>query len=147
MAASLSVRQKIRLLSTSSPETRLDSWKEIAAYLGRDARTVQLWESRRGAHPPPCSSGRAVSMPILRSWMRVKCGRRKKSPELLPRRLRLKIGAQPDSPAFTGGWRQSCCLWGSRLVTGLYTPQIVPNPPTGCLCSPLRIYRLRRIFW
>jgi len=27
---------------------RLDSWKEIAAYLGREVRTVQLWEKNEG---------------------------------------------------------------------------------------------------
>jgi TolB-like protein/Flp pilus assembly protein TadD len=48
MAASLSVRQKIRLLTAASPKTRLNSWKEIASYLGRDARTVQLWEKQEG---------------------------------------------------------------------------------------------------
>ena len=31
-----------------SPRRRLDSWKEIAAYLGRDVRTVQRWERRDG---------------------------------------------------------------------------------------------------
>lgn len=31
-----------------SPEKRLDSWKEIAAYLGRDVTTVQRWEKREG---------------------------------------------------------------------------------------------------
>jgi tetratricopeptide (TPR) repeat protein len=31
-----------------SPAERLDSWKEIAAYLRRDVRTVQRWEERRG---------------------------------------------------------------------------------------------------
>ncbi len=29
-------------------ETRLDSWKEIGAYLGRDPRTVLRWEKSRG---------------------------------------------------------------------------------------------------
>src|SRR5690242_14693201 len=29
-------------------EERLDSWKEIAAYLGRDVTTVQRWEKREG---------------------------------------------------------------------------------------------------
>ena len=28
-------------------EDRLDSWKEIAAYLDRDVTTVQRWEKRR----------------------------------------------------------------------------------------------------
>ncbi len=31
-----------------SPEDRLDSWKEIAAYLNRDVTTVQRWEKREG---------------------------------------------------------------------------------------------------
>jgi TolB-like protein/Tfp pilus assembly protein PilF len=30
------------------PEDRLDSWKEIANYLGREVRTVQLWEKSEG---------------------------------------------------------------------------------------------------
>ena len=30
------------------PERRLDSWKEIAAYLSRDVTTVQRWEKREG---------------------------------------------------------------------------------------------------
>lgn len=32
----------------SVPEDRLDSWKEIAAYLKRDVTTVQRWEKREG---------------------------------------------------------------------------------------------------
>src|ERR1700683_843074 len=32
--------------SEKPPEDRLDSWKEIAAYLGRDVTTVQRWEKR-----------------------------------------------------------------------------------------------------
>ena len=31
-----------------SPEDRLDSWKEIAAYLRREVRTVQRWEKSAG---------------------------------------------------------------------------------------------------
>ena len=34
--------------SVVSPEDRLDSWKEIAAYLNRDVKTVQRWEKREG---------------------------------------------------------------------------------------------------
>jgi Tol biopolymer transport system component len=34
--------------SASPPEDRLDSWKEIAAYLDRDVTTVQRWEKREG---------------------------------------------------------------------------------------------------
>jgi Tol biopolymer transport system component len=34
--------------SVSPPDDRLDSWKEIAAYLHRDVTTVQRWEKREG---------------------------------------------------------------------------------------------------
>jgi hypothetical protein len=35
-------------VSGKPPEDRLDSWKEIAAYLKRDVTTVQRWEKREG---------------------------------------------------------------------------------------------------
>lgn len=34
--------------SPAPPDGRLSSWKEIAAYLGRDVRTVQRWEQTQG---------------------------------------------------------------------------------------------------
>src|SRR5882757_9706614 len=34
--------------ASKPPEDRLDSWKEIAAYLSRDVTTVQRWEKREG---------------------------------------------------------------------------------------------------
>ncbi len=34
--------------SERPPDARLDSWKEIATYLGRDITTVQRWEKREG---------------------------------------------------------------------------------------------------
>ncbi|HKV62793.1 MAG TPA: hypothetical protein VJO16_12815 [Candidatus Acidoferrum sp.] len=33
---------------TDSPGRRLESWKEVAAYLGRDVTTVRRWEKREG---------------------------------------------------------------------------------------------------
>ncbi len=35
-------------VQTPSESKRLDSWKEIAAYLSRDVTTVQRWEKREG---------------------------------------------------------------------------------------------------
>src|ERR1700733_4120461 len=35
-----------KTLSETPLENRLDSWKEIATYLGRDVTTVQRWEKR-----------------------------------------------------------------------------------------------------
>jgi len=40
------------VLNESAPGTRLDSWKEIAAYLKRSVRTVQRWE--QSASLPVC---------------------------------------------------------------------------------------------
>src|ERR1700683_4235535 len=37
-----------KTLSETPSERRLDSWKEIATYLGRDVTTVQRWERREG---------------------------------------------------------------------------------------------------
>jgi hypothetical protein len=38
----------LRIPSSERLEDRLDSWKEIAAYLKRDVTTVQRWEKREG---------------------------------------------------------------------------------------------------
>ncbi len=35
-----------RTVRLEAPQCRLDSWKKIAAYLGRTVRTVQLWEQK-----------------------------------------------------------------------------------------------------
>ena len=35
-------------MNSANPPDRLDSWKEIAAYLRRDVRTVQRWEKKEG---------------------------------------------------------------------------------------------------
>src|SRR5688572_19577069 len=35
-------------MTPRNPDDRLDSWKEIAAYLRRDIRTVQRWEKSEG---------------------------------------------------------------------------------------------------
>jgi TolB-like protein/Tfp pilus assembly protein PilF len=42
------LRQKIRVITPASSPLQLNSWKEIAVYLSRDARTVQLWEKHEG---------------------------------------------------------------------------------------------------
>jgi hypothetical protein len=46
---SSSLQESIRLNGKyESPEGVLDSWKEIANFLRREVRTVQLWEKREG---------------------------------------------------------------------------------------------------
>ena len=52
-------------------EDRLDGWKEIAAYLGKDPRTVQRWERKIGLpiHRPNGASVFAYRSE-LESWLR-----------------------------------------------------------------------------
>lgn len=46
----------------SAARSRLDSWKEIAGYLGRDVRTVIRWEKDKGlpVHRVPGGKRHAV---------------------------------------------------------------------------------------
>lgn len=41
-------RWGLGMLKSANVTDRLDSWKEIAAYIGRDVRTVNRWERQRG---------------------------------------------------------------------------------------------------
>ena len=55
---------------------RLDSWKEIAAFFGRDERTVRRWEKERGlpAHRVP-GGGRGGVFAYtyeLREWLKAR---------------------------------------------------------------------------
>jgi hypothetical protein len=52
-------------------EGRLDSWKEIAAYLGRAIRTVQRWEREEGLPVHRLMhENRALSTRDEKSWRR-----------------------------------------------------------------------------
>ena len=56
---------------STAPEGRLDSWKEIAAYLNRAVTTVQRWEKRRECRSTgTCMSGGARSTRSRRNWPR-----------------------------------------------------------------------------
>jgi tetratricopeptide (TPR) repeat protein len=70
-----------RMGNSSSPQFtnhRLDSWKEIAAFFGRDERTVRRWEKERGlpAHRVP-GGGRGGVFAYtdeLREWLKGRAG-------------------------------------------------------------------------
>src|SRR5271154_4427203 len=58
--------------SPSDGPTRLDSWKEIAAFLGRDERTVNRWEKELGlpVHRLPGTKGRVYAYTEeLSTWL------------------------------------------------------------------------------
>lgn len=53
-----------KTLSEAPSENRLDSWKEIATYLGRDVTTVQRWRGRRECRSTAtCTTSEGPSMP------------------------------------------------------------------------------------
>ena len=57
--------------STSPVEDRLDSWKEIAAYLKRDVTTVQRWEKRERCRSTGiCMTGLVRCTRPGRNWTR-----------------------------------------------------------------------------
>ena len=82
--------------SSSQPAERLDSWKEIARYLGQDESTVQRWEKResmpvhRHVHD---KRGSVYAFPAeLDAWWQ---GRRQK----LEPQTGSAAESAPDSPA------------------------------------------------
>ena len=60
--------------ASSNPERRLDSWKEIAAFFGRDERTVRRWESDSSLpvhRVPGVARGRVFAYESeLQQWLR-----------------------------------------------------------------------------
>jgi|SRR5579872_708792 len=61
-------------------EDRLDSWKEIAAYLGREVRTAQLWEKSEGLPVHRHHHKRQGSVYAFKSELDGWLGARKSSP-------------------------------------------------------------------
>jgi Tol biopolymer transport system component len=82
----------------SGGHDRLESWKEIAAYLGRDIRTVQRWERSEGLPVRRHMHAKQGSVYALRSELDVW------------RRTRDQLAVQPDQPP--AGRVGPRSLWG-----------------------------------
>jgi Tol biopolymer transport system component len=102
-------------ISQSAPEERLDSWKEIAAYLNRDVTTVQRWEKREGMpvhrHLHDRMGSVYASRTELDTWAR---GR-----NLPPAQENGPDAPLPSSPALPPRWAISTFLTKWRLVLPL----------------------------
>ena len=81
------------VVSGLAPQERLDSWKEIAAYLKRGTRTLQRWEREQGLPVHRLGGRKPGSVfaykPELDGWWRERCldtGRAPEVPAALKRR-------------------------------------------------------------
>ena len=87
------------------PKDRLDSWKEIAAYLERDVTTVQRWEKREGMpvhrHLHDKAGSVYASRAELDAWVRSRnpLARRSRENRVTPSSQPPAQGPRSSSPA------------------------------------------------
>src|SRR5580698_8641810 len=119
--------QEIQLLA-KPPERRLDSWKEIAAYLNRDVTTVQRWEKREGMpvhrHVHEKRGSVYALTEELDGWMH---GRRSPVDEA-------EVDPEPEMPAPEG----------SGATTRLSLRLLYALAALLCLCLPLTAWLVFR---
>ena len=79
-------RQGNAVVSKLTPQERLDSWKEIAAYLKRGTRTVQRWEREQGLPVHRLGGRKQGSVfaykPELDGWWHQRCLDTERTPEV-----------------------------------------------------------------
>ena len=79
----------VQAQTVAGKDGRLDSWKAIADYLGRDVRSVQRWESERGlpVHriPGSRSGGVFAYTAEIEAWLHGRSGGRDVHPQADPR--------------------------------------------------------------
>src|SRR5580658_10270781 len=85
--------------SEKTAESRLDSWKEIAAYLNRDVTTAQRWEKRESMpvhrHVHDKRGSVYALAPELDAWLK---GRRQQDPADEQEDQEHEKSAAPDTP-------------------------------------------------
>src|SRR5438067_1791914 len=91
--------------------SRLDSWKEIAAYLGRSEKTVRRWEDREGLPVHRLHHQRGGSVYVIRaSWIRGEmCGKWRRNMKWLQVSLMRRLAAAvPRSPIWREQMKIAC---------------------------------------
>ena len=106
-------------LSKSATPDILDSWKEIATYLRRDVRTVQLWEKREGLPVHRHFHRRLGSVFGLRSeidqW-KERVSQRRQHGEVSKRGGFTICSLPPETLAVRKEWRETCALLVARAI-------------------------------
>ena len=107
----MNAHPNIRLITAAAPPTRLTSWKEIASYLGCDARTAQLWEKQESLpihrHEHQARASVYAFSTELDAWLQM-------------RRPRKAAGTQSKEPVLLriGRWKWLLAAIGALLVAG-----------------------------
>jgi Tol biopolymer transport system component len=125
---------------STTPEERLDSWKEIAAFLGRGLRTVQRWEEVEGLPVHRHVHGRGGTVFAYKSELQDWAARREASPSLVtipPAPIEASPAhTEPDTVAVVVPNRRMPWLIGAGciiLVLAAVLPRIsrstTPGPP------------------
>ena len=101
----------------SNGSQRLDSWKAIAAYLGRDERTVQRWERKLALPVRRLPGGRGTSVfayaAELDAWLAANEPAVRVTADLLPAQPPTEVAAAPDGEA-----RASTRRWVPAVSAG-----------------------------
>ena len=110
--------------AVSPPEDRLDSWKEIAAYLNRDVTTVQRWEKREGMpvcrHQHDRIGSVYASRKALDAWVRSRDLRAAQENGNEVPLANIPAGPRPGMGTYLTRWRSVLALAavGAALVVG-----------------------------
>ena len=103
------------------PEDRLDSWKEIAAYLSRDVTTVQRWEKREGMPVHRHQHDRQGSVYAFSSeldaW--VLSRKRRLDEEDQERLAEMPVDTEVDSRPTGTSWARAWIVLGGVVVLAL----------------------------
>lgn len=125
--------------NASTNRQRLDSWKEIAAFFGRDERTVNRWEKELGlpVHRLPGTKGRVYAYTDeLSDWLRAPGNARAALPEQ-------NAVSPPDAETPGAGFT---VITGRRSLSDVASP--VPTLTEAALTPSIgRLASLRKVGW
>jgi TolB-like protein/Flp pilus assembly protein TadD len=119
--------------SEKTAESRLDSWKEIAAYLGRDVTTVQRWEKRENMpvhrHVHDKRGSVYALAPELDAWLK---SRRQQDPADEQKDQEHEKSEAPDTPRP----RRWIALAGVAVLVLLATAYLMSRSRPGNAAQP-----------
>jgi TolB-like protein/Flp pilus assembly protein TadD len=127
--------------SMRPPEDRLDSWKEIAAYLNRDVTTVQRWEKREGMPVHRHQHDRMGSVYAFSSeldtWVQSRRLRLEEEEKEHERRPETPVDAEGDHrPRWTPGTRRWLVLGGVVVLALLAVTYVTTRSHAGGATRP-----------